>query len=364
MPPIADCLGNWRPDFLLTHNEASGSGPGAGFQICEINCRTPFNACIHSAYKHDITSELFGPDSIIEPAGDSKAMIDGLLDYFNLELPIHLVRGRDSLDRQEFIQLVELRTGFRPKLVDMTDLQLRRDSSSSTGFALYCNHEKTGDGNEPEQIHQLALVLFPEEYSEVSPNILCHLAGISVNDLRVNLLVNDQRFLGIILQELDYLKKHNVLTPDEAKILQEGIVDTVLPGSPELQQILERNAESGGNFKNGFILKAARASRGDGHLIGDELSEDEWDAKLVEMQDSTIGPDTTSYVLQPYVRQPKFDILAGSTRVLKNSLVVGTYYSVNGRFAGLGPWRTGTGKICNVYGGGCVLVSSITTVDT
>lgn len=363
MPPVADCLGNWRPDFLLTHNEASGSGPG--FQICEINCRTPFNAVIHSAYKHDIMSELFGSDSIIESAGDSKAMVDGLLDYFNLDLPIHLVGGRDSLDRQEFIQLAESRTGLRPKLVDVTDLQLKRDSSSSTGFALYCNQQKAREGNEPERIHQIALVLFPEEYSILSPDMLCHLAEISVIDLRVSLFVNDQRFLGIILQELDNLsEKHNVLTPDEANILQEGIVDTILPGSPELQKVLESNAKSDGNLKNNFILKAARASRGDGHLMGDELSEDEWEAKLVKMQDPTICPDTTSYVLQPYVQQPKFDILAEKTRVLENSLMVGTYYSVNGRFVGLGPWRTGNGKICNVYRGGCVLVNSITTVDT
>jgi hypothetical protein len=47
------------------------------------------------------------------------------------------------------------------------------------------------------------------------------------------------------------------------------------------------------------MLKAARASRGDGHLFGDELSAEEWEAVLVRMQDPTIRADRTSYVLQP-----------------------------------------------------------------
>lgn len=52
MPAFADCLGNWRPDFLLTDNEKPSAAPGIGFQICEINSRSPINAILHSAAKH------------------------------------------------------------------------------------------------------------------------------------------------------------------------------------------------------------------------------------------------------------------------------------------------------------------------
>ena len=359
MPRIADCLGNWRPDFLLPHNENRGSGQE--FQICEINCRTPLNAVIHTAYKHEIMEDLLGTDSIIEPAGSSKIMVDGLLENFDLDQPIHIVKGRDRLDRQEFIQLVELRTGLKPRLLDISDLHLKPDSSSHTGFALYCNQENIETIDGAERVHQVALALFPEEYSMLSPNMLRHLAMISVNDIRVCLFLNDQRFLGIILQELQGLsEKYGILTTDETKILQEGIVSTILPGSPELENIIKSITLANGSLKDNFILKAARSSRGNGHLMGDELSEDEWKANLLRMQDPTIREHTTSYVLQPYVKQPKFDIAVDKSRTIKDSLMVGTYYATNGLFAGLGPWRTSSGKICNVHGGGCVLVNSIT----
>lgn len=362
MPAFANCLGNWRPDFLLTHNDISVQGPG--FQVCEINSRTPYNFLIHTAYKHCMMKGLLGLDSIIQPAGDFKTMVDGMFEHFNLNLPIHLVRGRDSIERQEFALLAEQKTGLRPRLVNVSDLQLEPDSSSSTGHTLYCKLQETGDEQELERVHQVALALFPEEYSLLPLDMLCHLAKISVNDLRTSLFVNDQRFLGIILQELDGLvEKHKVLTPDQARILQEGIVPTILPGSPELKKILLSNINPGNTLKNAFMLKAARSSRGVGHLIGEELSTEEWEAALLGMQDQAIRADVTSYVLQPYVRQPKFDILADKDRVVSNSQVVGTYYTVNGRFVGLGPWRSGNGKICNVFNGGCVLVNSVTTAD-
>ncbi|KAB8205203.1 hypothetical protein BDV34DRAFT_195940 [Aspergillus parasiticus] len=80
------------------------------------------------------------------------------------------------------------------------------------------------------------------------------------------------------------------------------------------------------------------------------------------MQSPNIHTNKTSYVLQPYVRQPKFGVLADRNRIVRQSQVVGTYYAVNGRFVGLGPWRTGNGKICNVFGEGCILVNSIISI--
>ena len=256
--------------------------------------------------------------------------------------------------------MAEIKTGSQLRLVDVSDLQLKPDSSSSTGLALYYKLPGTGDKVEPERGHQVALALCPEEYNLLPPDMLRHLAKVSVNDLRTSLFVNDQRFLGIILQELnDLVERHQVLTPDQARILQEGIVPTILPGSAELKRIFSKS-KHGEILKNNFMLKAARASRGNGHRIGDELSAEEWEAALLGMQDPTIQTDTTSYVLQPYVRQPNFDIVADKNRTVPNSQVVGTYYTVDGRFIGLGPWRARNGKVCNVYGGRCVLITSVT----
>lgn len=186
MPAFADCLGNWRPDFLLTHNDLLGSSPG--FQICEINSRTLYNALLHSAYKHAIMKEVIGSDAVIEPAGDFQTMIDGLFGHFDLNLPIHIVKGRDNLERQEFALLAEQKTGLRPRLVDFADLELRADDYTPDGLAVYCRVQ----GEQTlERVHQVALALFPEEYSVLSPDMLRHLARISVNDLRTSLLVRD-----------------------------------------------------------------------------------------------------------------------------------------------------------------------------
>lgn len=363
MPAFADCLGSWRPDFVLTNNDTSA--PGGGFQLCEINSRAPHNAIIFTAYKHGVLRELLGPDSIIGPAGEMNDMLDSLLGLFDPELPIHLVRGRDNLERQEFSYLAEQKTGLRPKLVSISDLQLKPDPSSPTGYALYYGCKGPGrDEQKIERVYQVALSLFPEEFKLLSQDMLRHLAKLSVNDLRTSLLVNDERFLGIILQEVeDLINKHKILTPEQGRILQEGIVPTFLPGSQELKSKQLSGSNQGESTKNNYILKASRQSRGKGHLLGEELSEEEWEAHLLDMQDPSLRADTTSYVLQPYVRQPKFDIIVDKTRTVPDSQIVGTYYAVNGRYLGLGPWRSGKGKICNVFGGSCVLLNSATLAD-
>ncbi|GFF79729.1 LOW QUALITY PROTEIN: hypothetical protein IFM47457_04992 [Aspergillus lentulus] len=113
-----------------------------------------------------------------------------------------------------------------------------------------------------------------QRFSQTSPACCYKLATVAVNDLRISLLVSDERFLGIILQELDILPtKHGILTPDQANALQQGIVPTLLSGSPELKQWMERNNQ-------------------------DKASKDKW-------QDLSIRPGVTSYILQTFVREAK-----------------------------------------------------------
>jgi hypothetical protein len=143
----------------------------------------------------------------------------------------------------------------------------------------------------------------PREFSLLPQGTLRQLATVAVNDLRISLLVNDERFLGIILQVLDVLvTKHGILTPDQANALQQGIVPTLLPGSPQLKQWMER-------------------------VNQDEASKDIW-------QDPSIRPGVTSYVLQPFVRQVGSDLIGGEGEECHGSLMVGCYYTMNGRFLG------------------------------
>lgn len=360
---VAGSLGHWRPDFVLTDNDSSTSGNNNGFQLCEINSRAPYNALIFTAYKHGVLTELLDPHSTLDTPGEMNDMLDSLLGLFNLELPIHIVKGRDQIKRLEFALLVEKRTGLRPRFVNVSDLQLRPDPASPTGYALYCDGQgQRGSGEDKQQlerVHQIALSLFWDEYSSLSQEMLRHIAQITTNDLRVNLLVNDERFLGIILQELhDLINKHKIITSEQGKILRDGIVPTILPGSPELESKRTGENNLGKGTKNDYILKASRQSRGEGHLLGEALSEEQWETHLRGMKEST-----SPYVLQPYIRQPQFDIIVDKTRTVPNSYIVGTYYVINGRFLGMGPWRSGNQKICNVFGGSCVLVSSVTLAD-
>ncbi|KAL3477588.1 hypothetical protein BJX99DRAFT_269793 [Aspergillus californicus] len=361
MPEFRDRIGNWRPDFLLADD---GSGSVPKFQLCEINSRVPYNALIYTAYKHEIMQKCLGAKSNLKPAGDCNGMVESLVGIFNAELPIHLVRGRDRLERQEVIQLLEAKTGLRPRLVRLADLQLMPDPSSATGTSLYCRGSAMlNEEDTPEKVHQVTLSLFPDEFSLLSHDMLRQLALLTVHDFRTSLLVNDGRFLGIVLQELNGLvNTHKVLTPTQARLIKECTVPTILPGSPELKQWVDRR-HRGEVTKNGYILKAARQSRGLGHLLGDELTEEQWEGIMLNMQDPSIRADATCFALQPYIRQVTFDIVSNEDKVENDMHMVGTYYTGNGRFLGLGPWRSGRAKICNVLGSGCISLYSITQAD-
>ncbi|PKX95110.1 uncharacterized protein P174DRAFT_386359 [Aspergillus novofumigatus IBT 16806] len=355
-PELKDHLGNWRPDFLITGND---NAMGPGFQICEINSRTPDNVLLRSAHRHRRMRQLIGASSGLQPAGDPDDWEASLLRLFHTHLPVHILRGRDEFGRQELVQMMELRTGICPRIVHVDELELKPDESSGTGYSLYYQGEGVS-----EKIHQVVSTLFPDEFGLLPQGMLRQLATVAVNDLRISLLVNDERFLGIILQELDTLvTKHGILTPGQANALQQGLVPTLLPGSPELKRWMERN-NKGETSKDNYILKAARQSRGSGHLLGADLSPQEWASIMRDMQDPSIRPGATSYVLQPFVPQVRLDLISTEDEECHGSLMVGCYYTVNGRFLGLGPWRSSTGKICNVYSGsGCVVLYPVTQVD-
>ncbi|KAK1149716.1 hypothetical protein N8T08_005270 [Aspergillus melleus] len=315
LPPFKDRLGNWRPDFLVTDNDST---MGLGFEICEINSRTPDNVVVHSAHKHRKMRQLMRSSPGLQPTGDYDEWAKSLLGLFRTDLPVHILRGRDQLDRQAFVKVAELGTGICPQFVNIDELELNPDEISATGYSLFYRGQ-----DPPEKIHQVVTTLFPDEYSLLPQDMLRQLATVAVNDLRVSLMVNDERFLGIILQELDDLvNRHGILEADQARVLQEGIVPTLLPGSPELKNWIQTHQQNEMS-KDDYILKAARQSRGRGHLLGADLSPQEWAAIILDMQDPSIRPGVTSYVLQPYVRQVEFDIIGEEDQIAHASLMYG-----------------------------------------
>lgn len=67
------------------------------------------------------------------------------------------------------------------------------------------------------------------------------------------------------------------------------------------------------------MLKAARQSRGSGHLLGADLSQQEWEKIMLGMQDPSIRPGNISYVLQPFVQQVGFDLIGDEGKKINGS---------------------------------------------
>ncbi|KAE8137427.1 hypothetical protein BDV38DRAFT_282973 [Aspergillus pseudotamarii] len=361
MRPFKDSMGHFRPDLVLTDGDDSLTVP---FRVCEINCRNPFNAILSSVYRYETVSRLLKPPVAVQPAADWEGMVEDLFTLFDPSLPIHLVAGRDEMSREDFTSLAHRRTGLCPRIIKLSDLRLEPDASSQTDYALYCSYQDAGDQETKlERIHQAVPLLFADEFCQLSYHLLCHLAFVAVNDFRSILLLDDKRLLGIVRQEAEALSDIGILTPQQAILLKEAIVPTILPRSQELEHIVHSYRE-GKISKGDFIFKPWSLSRGNGHLLGETLSAQEWEQHLLNMQGLDLSTtDNTLYLLQPYIKQPTFRLYLEDDTKHTDTYMVGTYHAVNGRFVGLGTWRTGPGRICTGFSSGNVPLISVIAAD-
>ena len=345
---------HWRPDFLLPTDSKEG------FKICEVNARFPFCAVDLAAWMY---KALDDPEAkpFLQPAGGFDALYGALFEIFNPTLPIHLLMARQSSPMYEaFMRYTEKETGMRPRPLAPEDLRLVPDPASKTGFTLYCantgsearSSEKI-NGESLEKIHQVGVQLFLDESGSLDPRLRQHLALHGVNDIRSSLLVYDKRLLGIMQQELDDLvTKHHVLTPEQADILRNGTVPTIIPGSEELRQLTD-SYRQGKISKDDYILKPVRGARGAGILFGDELGVSEWESILDSLQNPQIRGDRSLYVIQPLVNQLEEYLFLDEEIGVQRSQRVGTFHVVNGKFRGLGMWRTAVvgQRTCNMATG-------------
>lgn len=346
--------------------------------MCEINARffclsVDLASWIHRA----LASEEAKPSFVDIPAKNDH-MIEAYFKMFNPDLPIHLLQSEHFLAAQDrssiiepFLDWVEKRTGMRPRSVRPEDLRLVPDATSETGYALYCTRpssESASSGFQEEEtlekIHQAGLQMVVDEYSALEPEIRRYLALYGANDTRSRLIVHDKRILGIIYQELDDLvMKHHVLTEAQATMLRTRIVPTIIPGSQESKQLLDLYRQ--GKFsKDDFIIKPVRGARGQGIKFGDELETSEWEKVLDDLQKPGLSSDRMTYVIQRIVKQVEEDLFLDEEIGVQRCQRVGTYYSVDGEFFGLGAWRAivASERVCNMAFGrawkmGSVLMS-------
>ncbi|KAK1145154.1 hypothetical protein N8T08_004587 [Aspergillus melleus] len=356
-PAYEDHQGNWRPDFLLPANE------GDEFKVCEINSRFPSNGFDLNArvYRALDNMDIKPPD--LDVAGDPEHMIACLKALFHREWPVRFVHNRENNALVE--ALMRDLGDMKPRLLTPDDLQLVADNTSPTGYKLQCAREPassadTQDDN-MEDIHQVALRLCFDEFASLSPEIQRQLAFHSNNDIRSILLSHDKRMLGILHQELDDLVvKHHVLTKRQADILRKRVVFTIIPGSKELEQLID-SYHQGKVSKEEFILKPIRSGRGEGIITGQELSNSEWETILANMKNPALSPDRTVYIIQPFVKQAEGDMFIDEKVGIQRVHRVGTYHCMHGEFAALGLWRVGvsTNRTTNMTTGGAWKVGSL-----
>ena len=71
MPHISECLGSWRPDFLVEEDEHGEEQ----YRITEINARFCFNGFIHEAYGQEALNMCLAQDSKLVGATDPEEVI-------------------------------------------------------------------------------------------------------------------------------------------------------------------------------------------------------------------------------------------------------------------------------------------------
>jgi hypothetical protein len=303
----------------------------------------------------------------LDVEGNPDHMMDRLKALFHPEWPLRFVHNREN---NLMIEALMRDLGhMKPRLLTPDVLHLVADKTSPTGYKLQCVREPgssaSHDNNEPmEDIHQVALRVFLDEFAALSPEMQRQLAFLSNNDIRSMLLIHDKRILGILLQELDDLvMKHNILTPRQADLLRKGVVSTIIPGSRELDQLID-SYHKGKVSQKDFILKPIRSGRGEGILIGQDLSTAEWEIILADMKKSAaLAPDRTLYIIQPFVEQLEADMFLDEETGVQPTRRVGTYHCIHGEFVALGVWRVGMSKdrTINMTTGGAWKMGSMVT---
>ncbi|KAH6876396.1 hypothetical protein B0T10DRAFT_414530 [Thelonectria olida] len=371
LPRFSARLGSWRPDFLVEDDEDREEN----FRITEINARFSFNGFMHEAYgQQALNDSLRGPEG--EPSGlvgatDPQAIVNGLFSLFQPHHPLHLLKGAEKgIDIHMFVDAVWRRFGIKPRLITPADLRLLPDPDSNSGHRLCClvkNRPEdltlidsptfvTKDGEIVEEIHQVGLELHQRELVAMEPEMLRQVSLRCFNDMRTILLVHDKRMLGILKQEIPQLVARGVLTPRQADALDNGVVETILPGSRELDGLLYACSDSP-QLKNQYILKPIRSGKGDGIIFGVDFKAEEWMSALACLRNAAVVPGV-SCVVQRRITPRVYDmVLKGAAGMVRYPLV-GTYHVANGKLLGLGTWRASGGRVVAVSSGGSSSIMS------
>ncbi|OGM46081.1 hypothetical protein ABOM_005643 [Aspergillus bombycis] len=366
--PYEARLGSWRPDFLVG-NYSDGHSTET-YSLSEINARFCFNSIMHQAYGQEGLSDLGAGRNGLIHATDSSKILNGLLSLFNPSRPLHLLKGEEpGIDIHMFIDFVYRHIGIRPRLIAPADLRLIPDPQSTNGVKLCCLVKDQGDallvndsllltsdGEVVEEVHQVGLELHQHELFGLSPEILRQVSLRCFNDMRTIFLVHDKRMLGIIKQEIPTLVARQVLTAVQGEALDAGIADSIIPGTPELNELIQASATSP-ELRKEYLLKPIRGGKGAGIIFGDEVRPDEWLSTLECLRKPHFVSGNTMYVVQRRIWPRLYEVILKSSGDRGYYPLIGTYHATNGQLLGLGTWRSSPDRICAVSHGGAWICS-------
>ncbi|KAI1455547.1 hypothetical protein F4805DRAFT_435909 [Annulohypoxylon moriforme] len=371
--PYSMCQGAWRPDFLVEEDENNcHNGLTEKFRIVEINARFSFNGLLHGAHAQRALENMGIKTNGLASATDSDKLLDGVFGFAKPDVPLHLLMGEElGFDIHLFVEASQRQRSATTRLIHPSDLRLVPDLKRKGEYHLCCLIENNNDapklpgsstfttssGEIVEEIKQVGLELFQHELLSLETEILRQISLRCFNDMRTIFFVHDKRILAIVKQELQPLVAQGVLTPAQAKILDEGIADTILPGSQELDELIQLSSLSP-KLKDDYIIKPVRDGKGAGIVFGEDFTSDEWISALEHLRSAELISGTNS-IVQRRINPRLYDvILQSSGERLRNSLV-GTYHSINGKFVGLGVWRCSSDRVCMNDSAGSCLVSVI-----
>ncbi|KAF7893594.1 uncharacterized protein EAF02_001132 [Botrytis sinoallii] len=367
IPMYRECRGSWRPDFLVEDALDANGMTVENYRITEINARFSFNAFLHSILAYEGLEETGAGRNGLRCAASPRKLLDGTISLFQTGVSLHLLKGKEpGMDIHMLLHIVQQRFGFRPKIITPAQLRLLPFDDGS-GYKLCClvgrNEEtsplawRTNDNEVVEEIYQVGLELHQSELLALEPEMLRQISLRCFNDLRSIFLTHDKRMLGILKQELNSLVTRCVITGAQAKILDQGIADTYLPGSKELERLFCL-AQQFPDLRKEFILKPIRSGKGAGIVFGDEFTAEDWISAL-QLQRSTQIISGVTCVVQRRITPRLYDLVLNSSGVRVQYPLIGTYFVVHGRLLGLGAWRSSPDKICAVSHGGAWVCSVI-----
>jgi hypothetical protein len=289
---------------------------------------------------------------------------------FDRRYPLHLLKGAEhGIDIHMFVDMMSRRFGMKPRMICPADLRLTPNASSKSGYRLYCNiapdNSRAGNNVELtmengeiwEEIHQVGLELRQKELEAMEPEMLRQVSLRCFNDMRAIMLVHDKRMLGIVREEVPSLLARSVLSSTQAEALIAGIVPTILPGSSDLNDLIQASAASP-EIRHQYLLKPIRSGKGDGIVFGDELRLAEWLSRLKDLRSSDITSGA-SCVVQKRVVNRLYDLTLGTSLGRGRYPLVGTYHATAGKLMGLGIWRTNHGRIIAISSGGSWICSVV-----